>query len=67
MLDNPIKLLSELEFKFLTPDGNFYEFEGVEHSFALEFYERVVDEMKLTKDKKWNPKDEVIVSKKQEI
>ena len=62
-LDFPIKLLSELEFKFFTPSGHLYEFEGVEHSFTLEFYEQVIHDMLLTKDEKWKPKDEVKVSK----
>ncbi len=63
VLDFPIKLLSELEFKFFTPSGYLYEFEGVEHSFTLEFYEQVIHDMLLTKDEKWKPKDEIMVSK----
>ena len=38
-LEKPIKTLSEIEFKFLSPQGNLYDFNGLEHSFTLEFYE----------------------------
>jgi hypothetical protein len=60
-LENPIKTLSELEFKFLTPSGHPYEFEGVDHSFTLEFYESIINNIFLTKEEKWNPKEEVVI------
>ena len=40
-LERPIKTLSEIEFKFLSPDGNLYEFNGLDHSFTLEFHEEL--------------------------
>ena len=40
-LERPIKTLSEIEFKFLSPDGNPYEFNGLDHSFTLEFHEEL--------------------------
>lgn len=38
-LNKPIKTLSELEFKFFSPYGTLYEFNGLNHSFTLEIYE----------------------------
>jgi hypothetical protein len=32
----PIKELSELSFKFYSPDGELYDFNGLDHSFTLE-------------------------------
>ena len=37
--------INEIEFKFLTPDGNLYNFNGQDHSFTLEIYEQL-DEQK---------------------
>ena len=42
-LKYPIKSLSELEFQFLNPNGELYEFNGLNHSFTLEFYQEVTD------------------------
>ena len=39
VLNKPIKTLSELEFKFFSPSGSLYEFNGIDHSFTLEIYE----------------------------
>jgi hypothetical protein len=39
VLSKPIKTLSELEFKFYSPSGSLYEFNGIDHSFTLEIYE----------------------------
>ena len=39
VLSKPIKTLSELEFKFFSPSGSLYEFNGIDHSFTLEIYE----------------------------
>ena len=38
-LNKPIKTLNELEFKFYSPSGSLYEFNGIDHSFTLEIYE----------------------------
>jgi|SaaInlStandDraft_6_1057023.scaffolds.fasta_scaffold11625_2 hypothetical protein len=43
ILKYPIKTLSELEFKFFSPSGSLYEFNGLDHSFTLEFYQEVTD------------------------
>jgi len=32
----PIKNLSELEFEFYSPDGELYDFNGLDHSFTIE-------------------------------
>lgn len=40
-LNLPIKKLNELEFKFYSPEGNLYNFNGTEHSFTLEIHEIV--------------------------
>lgn len=40
-LEKPVKTLSELEFTFLSPNGNLYEFNGLDHSFTLEFHEEL--------------------------
>jgi hypothetical protein len=39
----PLKLLSKLTFKFYTPDGDLYDFNGKDHSFMLEIitYEEI--------------------------
>ena len=31
--------LNELEFRFITPDGNSYNFNGQDHSYTIEIYE----------------------------
>ena len=41
-LSNPVNNLSVLEFKFFSPDGELYNFNGMDHSFTLEFYEDIV-------------------------
>ena len=43
VLKYPIKTLSELEFKFYSPSRSLYEFNGLDHSFTLEFYQEVTD------------------------
>lgn len=35
-LHNPIKYLSELEFEFYSPNGELYNFNGLDHSFTIE-------------------------------
>ena len=42
-LENPIKTLNELELAFYSPDGTLFDFNGVEHSFTLEFYEKLTN------------------------
>ena len=41
-LSNPFNNLSTLEFKFFSPDGELYNFNGMDHSFTLEFYEDII-------------------------
>lgn len=41
-LHNPINNLSMLEFKFFSPDGELYNFNGMDHSFTLEFFEDIL-------------------------
>ena len=43
--DVPItnSFINEIEFKFLTPDGNLYNFNGQDHSYTLEIYEQLVN------------------------
>lgn len=36
IFNDPIGELSELEFTFYNPEGNLYDFEGLDHSFTLE-------------------------------
>ena len=38
-LNKPIANLNSLEFKFYSPEGELFDFNGIEHSFTLEFYE----------------------------
>lgn len=38
-----IQSLSELEFFFYTPDGTLYDFNGIDHSFTIEVYEKVIE------------------------
>jgi hypothetical protein len=38
-----IQSLSELEFFFYTPDGTLYDFNGIDHSFTIEIYEKVTE------------------------
>ena len=33
--------INEMEFQFLTPNGNLYNFNGYEHSYTLEIYEQL--------------------------
>lgn len=41
-LKYPISNLNSMEFKFFSPDGQLFDFNGIEHSYTLEFYEDVV-------------------------
>jgi hypothetical protein len=36
-----IDSISELEFEFYSPDGELYEFNGLDHSFCLRIYENI--------------------------
>jgi hypothetical protein len=36
-----VSFLNQLEFKFYTPDGNTYNFNGIDHSYTLEIYEEL--------------------------
>jgi hypothetical protein len=38
-----IQSLSELEFFFYTPDGSLYDFNGIDHSFTIEIYEKITE------------------------
>lgn len=38
-LNSPIINLNSMEFKFYSPSGELFDFNGIEHSFTLEFYE----------------------------
>ena len=38
-LNFPIMNLNSMEFKFYSPSGELFDFNGIEHSFTLEFYE----------------------------
>ena len=38
-LPSAVSYLNELEFKFITPDGQTYNFNGQNHSYTLEIYE----------------------------
>lgn len=40
-IPNTISFLNQLEFKFLTPDGEQYNFNGQDHSYTLEIYEEL--------------------------
>ena len=40
-IPNTYSNMSEIEFKFLTPDGNLYNFNNIDHSYTLEFYEEI--------------------------
>ena len=40
-IPNAVSFLNQLEFKFLTPDGNQYNFNGQDHSYTLEIYEEL--------------------------
>jgi len=42
-LNEGIQSLSELEFYFYALDGTLYEFNGLEHSFTIEIYEKIID------------------------
>jgi hypothetical protein len=41
-LNSPIINLNSMEFKFFSPSGELFDFNGIEHSFTLEFYEDIV-------------------------
>ncbi len=43
LLPASVTYLNELEFRFLTPDGVPYNFNGQEHSYTLEIYEEIDD------------------------
>jgi hypothetical protein len=40
-IPNTYNNMIEIEFKFLTPDGNLYNFNNIDHSYTLEFYEEI--------------------------
>ena len=40
-IPNAVSFLNQLEFKFLTPDGDQYNFNGQDHSYTLEIYEEL--------------------------
>ena len=40
-IPNAVSFINQLEFKFLTPDGNQYNFNGQDHSYTLEIYEEL--------------------------
>lgn len=42
---NTFAFLNKLEFKFLTPDGKQYNFNGQDHSYTLEIYEELYEEI----------------------
>ena len=42
---NTFAFLNRLEFKFLTPDGRQYNFNGQDHSYTLELYEELAENM----------------------
>jgi hypothetical protein len=44
-----ITSLSELEFYFYSPDNTLYSFNGIDHSFTLEIYEKVYNNINLHK------------------
>ena len=41
ILPSAVSSLNSLEFKFLTPDGIPYNFNGQDHSYTLELYEEL--------------------------
>ena len=44
-----VQTLSDLEFSFYAPDGSLYSFNGIDHSFTIEIYERILDNQNLNK------------------
>jgi hypothetical protein len=44
-----VQTLSDLEFSFYAPDGSLYSFNGIDHSFTIEIYERILDNDVLNK------------------
>lgn len=48
LVDN-IQSLSELEFSFYAPDGSLYAFNGIDHSFTIEIYEKINNNSHLNK------------------
>ncbi len=44
-----IQTLSELQFSFYTPDGSLYSFNGIDHSFTIEIYEKILNNKNMTK------------------
>jgi hypothetical protein len=44
-----VQTLSELEFSFYAPDGSLYSFNGIDHSFTVEIYERILDNENLNR------------------
>ena len=38
-----IQSLSDLEFIFYSPDGELYSFNGIDHSFTIEIYEKIMN------------------------
>lgn len=47
-----IQSLSELEFAYYSPDGILYDFNGLEHSFTLEIYEKVINNPRMNLNSK---------------
>lgn len=46
-LHDTVKSLKELEFQFVTPDGEPYYFNNIHHSFTIEIYEKIFNNGKL--------------------
>jgi hypothetical protein len=44
-----IQTLSELQFSFYSPDGSLYSFNGIDHSFTIEIYEKVLNKKNIAK------------------
>jgi hypothetical protein len=42
-LNHPITNLDSIEFTFYSPDGELYDFNGINHSFTIELYEDVIN------------------------
>ena len=40
-IPNTYSNMSEIEFKFFTPNSNLYNFNNIDHSYTLEFYEEI--------------------------
>lgn len=49
VINNPIKIINEIEFSFFNGDGSLYNFHGIDHSFTLEFIEKNYEDFGKTK------------------